>query len=584
MKRQIIFFILLPLLFAFVLSAFADQEPIRSVGNGSDQQSETKENPSSLSSAAGSFGSSIMEHNVKEKATAETSAPVRSSSEEEPIYSNFNSDPVSSHPDHYRVLSLNDDSEPVLIQRIRTHHWNNGKGAQPGTISVHEDDVKIGTWQAVGRSAFGVPNVYWDVLVDLIMYPGHEYFISVSDVDSMSYNEASGGCGMFELYGLDPAPEGYVPSTASPVPSQSSSTAPVLSGSALPASAGVGYTFKMGRYEQDGNVNNGPEAIEWRVLAVQNDRALVTGTNQLEIINWIDMNSQSSWETSKMRGWLNGEFYETSFTELERRNILLVANETSANPETGAKAENPTQDFIFLLSIDEAESYFRNDKDRICPMSQYIIDKITEAYGRYNPQIDLSWLLRSPGVDKGLRALVLNTKGEIDYRGTPCGIRCDTAFFGMRPAFWMKIDKPSCLSVKYIGGSCLAKVPTDNKCYKKGDKVTVLFEPVEYVQGLIFNGWDRDGDGIADHGYYYNSFTMPDRDVELYAICYQEYQEHYNNQYYGVTIEEVDPVYHNQQQYYNPYNDPTLNNDIYDPNTGWWFDPGSYYDYYDGVG
>ena len=77
---------------------------------------------------------------------------------------------------------------------------------------------------------------------------------------------------------------------------------------------------------------------------------------------------------------------------------------------------------------------------------------------------------------------------------------------------------------------------------------------------------------------------MRDRDVELYAICYQEYQEHYNNQYYGVTIEEVDPVYHNQQQYYNPYNDPTLNNDIYDPNTGWWFDPGSYYDYYDGVG
>ena len=74
---------------------------------------------------------------------------------------------------------------------------------------------------------------------------------------------------------------------------------------------------------------------------------------------------------------------------------------------------------------------------------------------------------------------------------------------------------------------------------------------------------------------------MPNHDVELRAVCYQQYQDHGYSQY-GVRTGEVDP-YYNQQQYYNPYGDPTLNGDIYDPNTGWWYDPDYYYGY-DGVG
>ena len=62
--------------------------------------------------------------------------------------------------------------------------------------------------------------------------------------------------------------------------------------------------------------------------------------------------------------------------------------------------------------------------------------------------------------------------------------------------------------------------------------------------GYIFNGWDRDGDHVADHGYYYNSFIMPAHDVELTAICNQQIwqndwnwnndnrQQQYDNEWY----------------------------------------------------
>lgn len=154
-----------------------------------------------------------------------------------------------------------------------------------------------------------------------------------------------------------------------------------------------------------------------------------------------------------------------------------------------------------------------------------------------------------------------------------------TAYNDVRPAFWIRTSpavqptatpKPrTCYKVTYTGNNCLAKVPTDNKCYQLGDLVTVLFEPVEYMQGMIFNGWDMDGDNVADFGYYYPTFAMPNRDVELKAVCYQQYQDHGYSQY-GVTTGEVDPDYYDPHQYYNPYNDP---------GTGWWYAPD-----YGGVG
>ena len=74
-------------------------------------------------------------------------------------------------------------------------------------------------------------------------------------------------------------------------------------------------------------------------------------------------------------------------------------------------------------------------------------------------------------------------------------------------------------TVTYLENDCLAEVPTDEAKYAAGDEVTVLFEPVQYKDYLIFYGWDIDDDGVADFGYNYDKFEMPEEDVELKAIC-----------------------------------------------------------------
>ena len=77
--------------------------------------------------------------------------------------------------------------------------------------------------------------------------------------------------------------------------------------------------------------------------------------------------------------------------------------------------------------------------------------------------------------------------------------------------------------VTYLGNNCLASVPTDEKEYKAGETVFVMFDPVTYMNGLIFYGWDWNNDGVADFGYSYNTFAMPAKDVEMKAICITPY-------------------------------------------------------------
>ena len=53
-------------------------------------------------------------------------------------------------------------------------------------------------------------------------------------------------------------------------------------------------------------------------------------------------------------------------------------------------------------------------------------------------------------------------------------------------------------TVTYYKNNCLDEVPEDETVYQYGDEVEVLFEPVEYTNGLIFYGWDWNNDGVAD--------------------------------------------------------------------------------------
>ena len=77
--------------------------------------------------------------------------------------------------------------------------------------------------------------------------------------------------------------------------------------------------------------------------------------------------------------------------------------------------------------------------------------------------------------------------------------------------------------VTYDTNNCLVVAPIDCCEYGYAERVEVKFQPAQYKTGLIFYGWDWDYDGVADFGYNYSSFLMPDHDVTLKAICIPMY-------------------------------------------------------------
>jgi hypothetical protein len=89
------------------------------------------------------------------------------------------------------------------VTEIRTYHWNNGRGAKPGTISLRTNDGTIyGPWQATGEpGSGGASNAYWVVKPDVIIGPG-TYTVLDSDPSTWSQNQETSGRGMAWGYGI----------------------------------------------------------------------------------------------------------------------------------------------------------------------------------------------------------------------------------------------------------------------------------------------------------------------------------------------------------------------------------------------
>ena len=116
------------------------------------------------------------------------------------IWSNFNSSGVSNGPEYFPDFTL--QGHDYLIQAVTTYHWNNGRGATPGTISIYDwDDHLIGTWKAVGRSGSGNSNVYWDVFPNVVLKAGTRYYIVDSDNNTWSTNSQADDAGFVEIRG-----------------------------------------------------------------------------------------------------------------------------------------------------------------------------------------------------------------------------------------------------------------------------------------------------------------------------------------------------------------------------------------------
>ena len=121
----------------------------------------------------------------------------------------------------------------------------------------------------------------------------------------------------------------------------------------------AGDVIQLGVFEQDNDPNTRDEPIEWIILSRKGGSALMISAAALDARPFHDRPVRISWAHSALRQWLNGEFFETAFSEDAQNAILetrLLATESKYHPEVSSG--NDTTDKVFLISDAEYSQYF----------------------------------------------------------------------------------------------------------------------------------------------------------------------------------------------------------------------------------
>lgn len=221
----------------------------------------------------------------------------------------------------------------------------------------------------------------------------------------------------------------------------------------------VGETIEFGSYEQDNNVSNGKEPIEWIVLESEDDHALLMSVNCLDYKSYNIESMEATWETSSLREWLNNEFMDEAFSVRERKRVQA---QTMENPGLYAGMDkdgswivtnsgeyvkdilyqtedsNETEDQVYLLSVDEVILYLSSGNVERPLLTEYAKGKflgaalkqaeesgyndeeaIRERYAELEEKYGegcCNWWLRSPGISDDTAAVVSYEADEIQIQ------------------------------------------------------------------------------------------------------------------------------------------------------------------------
>lgn len=208
----------------------------------------------------------------------------------------------------------------------------------------------------------------------------------------------------------------------------------------LAIEATVGDIITFGAYEQDNNLGNGKEEIEWIVLDKKEDQILVLSMYGLDWLLFDNLDSaifedtdfdMRTWDVSSSRKFLNENFYNSMFNEQEHAKIVETNVVNGTNPVCGTDCGNDTVDKLFYLSIEEVEQYLVGTEYMACTPTPYAIERGSWA------KKDLGtgwWMLRTSGAS-GLASSVVTPEGEINSEGFIVTNEGNT----IRPAMWIEI-------------------------------------------------------------------------------------------------------------------------------------------------
>ena len=136
--------------------------------------------------------------------------------------------------------------------------------------------------------------------------------------------------------------------------------------------ADFGTVVTFGSYEQDDNLENGKEPIDWIIIDRNETSTMLISLDVIEYKKFSSNYDDKTWEKSSIRRWLNSEFFNALFAPDEQNYILdttVVPDKKlySTSPDQG----NTTIDKIFLLSEKEFLKY-EKVIDMDCAPTRYV--------------------------------------------------------------------------------------------------------------------------------------------------------------------------------------------------------------------
>ena len=177
----------------------------------------------------------------------------------------------------------------------------------------------------------------------------------------------------------------------------------------------------LGKYEQDGNLDNGPEIIQWIPLYEQNGNVMLISRYILDYKEFNDTTiaKATSWEHSSLRKWLNEDFFNSAFSSTEQNKIVTTQVQDYKSDNV---LGDITSDKVFLLNKEQAFTYFTTDYDRSAISTPYAETTVRFPNDGY-------WLIDSYSSD--LYKYLINSKGRNENNP-----RVNESE-GVRPVIWI---------------------------------------------------------------------------------------------------------------------------------------------------
>ena len=202
----------------------------------------------------------------------------------------------------------------------------------------------------------------------------------------------------------------------------------------------LGDKVTIGKFEQDGNADNGAEPISWTVAYMKGGKAVILSDTILDMMTF--SNWDASWTNSTLRTWLNETFYKSAFNDTEKS---FIDHKKLLTRQADKQGFEKTEDYVYVLSDTEAKGYSDNFSESAKPSA------VAAKKGLFTDDKGYGyWWLRTPG-HEATHAAYTNPDGSIYSAG------CKTSYTlmgGVRPAMQIDLNKAgkggNVLQIEYL--------------------------------------------------------------------------------------------------------------------------------------